>query len=89
MEDFKKWSKWQTDGFIHDCGVRFLMEGFRDNVTIDELNEFAVWNEDDNTLDVREDLIPDVSKVHISGFPKDAKVKIGDITYKVVLDRII
>ena len=62
------------------------MTGFKENVTLDELNEGATF--DDDILTIQEGLIPDVQKVRIDGLPSTTNVAIGDTVYTLIVDRL-
>ena len=87
MKEFEHYTTWQTKGFKYDWdGVQFEMEGFKENVTLDELNEGATF--DNDLLTIREELIPDYHQVRVAGLPKGSGVKIGEEVYRVIFDRI-
>ena len=81
---FRKIKNW----FVYDSdGVAFEMTGFRDGVTLNELDEKATYQ--NGVLAIAEDLIPDSTDVRITGLPETDKVKVGDVLFDIVLDRII
>ena len=87
MKEFKHWTTWQTKGFQYDWdGVAFEMEVFKEDVTLDELNEGATY--DNDLLTIREELIPDYQQVRIAGLPTGSSVKIGREMYRIIMDRI-
>ena len=72
------------DKYIYNFdGVSFTMEGFKTNVTLDELNEGATY--DDEVLTVDPSLIPDVADVRIDGLPSGmGRVVIGTQAYSLL-----
>ena len=73
-------------------GTGCPMEGFRDDVTLDELNGGATF--DDDVLSVDPALIPNYGdedyyeSIYIAGLPSGTHVCIGDDVFRIVLDRI-
>lgn len=90
------WDKEKQEFIYSFDGIKFTFSGFRSDVTIDELNEFAYITdgveEGEASLFIRADLIPNSSDVRFSDFssfnPKIKRISriyIGENSYSPFL----